>query len=88
MHADVRVIRLSRWCRKQNQRGLQSRVNMCPADELLADATFLVVLVDGEIGQIGAVAEVRNCTRNSDEFSRLGPSGDDQIRTAQHRFQT
>jgi hypothetical protein len=57
-------------------------VGIC--DEFFADALALEGLVDGEVGEVGAVMEVRDCARDADEEAVAGSGGDEDIGVFEH----
>lgn len=53
-------------------------------DEFFADALALECLIDGKVGEVGAVVEVRDCARDTDEKAAIGTCGDEDIGIFEH----
>lgn len=72
LHADVRVIRSGQGRGQEDQNGVETRGLVGQADQLLADSSALVLLIDGQVGQIGAKAVIGDRARCPPTVLRFG----------------
>ena len=66
-HPDVRIIGLGLRRCQQDEAGVKAGGEMCSSDQLPADASSLKGVVDGQLGEIRAVAEVRDRPRHANQ---------------------
>ena len=84
VHADVRVVRPRVRGGEENQRRVQSRGLVRPADQLAPDAAALMRAIDREIAQVGAVAEIADRPRHADEQA-IDAGRQHDVRIGEHR---
>ena len=69
-HANVRVVAGRLGSRQQNERGGESGRFVRALDQHTADAPALIRHVHGQVGQVRAVAEIRDGTGDADQLLR------------------
>src|SRR5579859_1239202 len=82
-HADVGVVGAGFGGGDQDQHRVQAGGQVGSFDQLAADAVALPGLVDGQVGEIGAVVKVRDRTRDADEHS-VDAGGEDDVGVFEH----
>ena len=87
IETDPRVIRFGVWRGEEYDSGFPSESGFRQSDQLTTDSCPLVVLVDGQIGQIATKREVRDRPCDAHELL-IVPRGAQQIRVLKHRSDT
>ncbi len=86
LESDVRIVRLGFRSREQNERCVFARVPMSEAQELLSDPKTLKRGVHRQIGQVGAIGVVGQCSGDTDQQAVGGSSCDNNVRVTKHPF--
>ena len=82
-HANMRVIRSCQRSGQQNEHGIQAGCLVSLANQLLADSEPLIVSIDGQVGEIGAIAEVGDRARDANQAAGVS-SRDDHLGVFEH----
>ncbi len=64
---NVWIVRLGLRSRKQNQSRLQTSRFVCAANQFPSDALALTGFINGKVGQISAVTEIGDGSRNANQ---------------------
>ena len=83
--SDMFVVGIGRGSCNQDQFAFGTRFPLSEDQEPLADAFFLIVPVNGKIGQVTGVMEVRHRARDADQFF-IVPGRDHEIGIFHHPF--
>lgn len=87
IESDLGVIGFRFRSGQQNEVGARTEAGLSQFDELFTDATLLVGLVDGKVGKITAILEIRNRTGQADQSLAI-PGGAKQVCMTQHGLNT